>query len=160
MDVWALGVTFFKLASGRLPFDISAAPGTMVKPPHLDRGSQFNHLLAAVLRYKPADRATAADVLQMPFINRPAEMRSRSMPWYWIAPVGSRDSFQASQTSSAMGLVRSLQISFGSQARPYPNATGSLPSKLASREDPGRRPESTDCNTQAFAVIEETKGHL
>ena len=49
-------------------FDIFALNGRMVHPPHLDRGSALNHLLVGLLRYKPVDRATAAQVLEMPFI--------------------------------------------------------------------------------------------
>ncbi|XP_037077906.1 serine/threonine-protein kinase 10-like [Pollicipes pollicipes] len=78
-DVWSLGITMIEFAQKEPPYNELNPVRAMLRiqkydPPALDRPSQwskeFSAFIGACLKKAPAGRPDAADLLQMPFIDR------------------------------------------------------------------------------------------
>lgn len=76
MDIWSLGIVFYVLVCGRVPFDDQSMPalhakikkGHVVYPNWLSKDCK--HLLSRMLVTNSAERATMAELLRHPWINK------------------------------------------------------------------------------------------
>jgi serine/threonine protein kinase len=72
-DVWALGITFYQLAFGRLPYASKSGPelareisAAVFEVPR-DAGEPFAKVLERMLDREPGRRPTMAQVVEMPY---------------------------------------------------------------------------------------------
>ncbi|KAH8057199.1 MAP kinase kinase [Aureococcus anophagefferens] len=120
-DVWALGVTLFSVAAGRHPFEDPAAPSgrrdtlsldffalserlTTGPEPRLDQQAYAPvacDAVAAAMARDPARRATAAQLLAMPFLAlaRDRAFLCRNQPLVWVVLTKLEDSLARSNRS-------------------------------------------------------------
>ncbi|KAH8072882.1 protein tyrosine kinase [Aureococcus anophagefferens] len=121
-DVWALGVTLFSVAAGRHPFEDPAAPSgrrdtlsldffalserlTTGPEPRLDQQAYAPvacDAVAAAMARDPARRATAAQLLAMPFLAlaRDRVFLCRNQPLVWVVLTKLEDSLARSNRSA------------------------------------------------------------
>jgi serine/threonine protein kinase len=72
-DVWALGITFFQMATGNLPWTLTSIEeaieqirnGIVIYPPNMSDG--LREVLQKMLTVNETDRATMQEMLNMPF---------------------------------------------------------------------------------------------
>ena len=93
-DVWALGVTFYEMASGKLPFDSSSPEkilsmiqsNSLYTPPHFE--PQFTAAIKLMLNPNPNRRCSLNDLLRFPIFRKAAAgLHDRSSLSNTLSPV-------------------------------------------------------------------------
>ncbi|KAJ1923613.1 Serine/threonine-protein kinase [Tieghemiomyces parasiticus] len=76
VDVWSFGIVLYVLVCGKVPFDDQSMPAlhAKIKRGHVEYPSwlshECKHLLSRILVTNPAERATMAEIMRHPWMNR------------------------------------------------------------------------------------------
>ncbi|KAJ1982606.1 Serine/threonine-protein kinase [Dimargaris xerosporica] len=76
VDIWSFGIVLYVLVCGKVPFDDQSMPAlhAKIKRGHVEYPSwlthECKHLLSRILVTNPEDRATMAEIMRHPWMNR------------------------------------------------------------------------------------------
>lgn len=115
-DIWALGVTFYVIATGQLPFPKtsntvlrhSIETGMYLMPRHLD--PDMTDLIKKMIVVDPQQRLSAYELLSHPFFNSNKKIFSPAHPLQDVALFGkSSRNFRQTSNTQGSGRARILQ---------------------------------------------------
>lgn len=83
VDVWALGISFYQMATGSLPWishqiQVEIMSGFICYPPEMDE--QILFLLRKMLQPEPSKRASCKQLLELPIFNKTNSINTQHLP--------------------------------------------------------------------------------